>query len=175
MVGEIRDGETAEIAIRAALTGHLVFSTLHTNDAPSAITRLIDMGVEPFLVASSVKMVLAQRLLRRLCPACKREKAPPLELIEELGPKNLTTRAKYYSPVGCPECNMLGYKGRIAVYEVLPLQNSLSEYIAKNCAASELRSLSQKGGMMTLRQSALKKAERGETSLEEVIRETAEI
>ena len=122
MVGEIRDGETAEIAIRAALTGHLVFSTLHTNDAPSAITRLIDMGVEPFLVASSVKMILAQRLLRRLCDKCRKPVKPTLEEAEELILGKSISK-EYYKPVGCPACNKFGYKGRMAVYEVLPIQN----------------------------------------------------
>jgi type IV pilus assembly protein PilB len=175
MVGEIRDTETAEIAIRSALTGHLVFSTLHTNDAPSAVTRLIDMGVEPFLVASSVKMILAQRLLRRLCDQCKKEIIPSSELVQEIGLKNLKKDATYYQPAGCPACNQFGYKGRMAVYEVLPIQNGLSEHIAKNVTASELRTMAQKEGMLTLRQAALKKAERGETSLEEVVRETAGI
>jgi type IV pilus assembly protein PilB len=173
MVGEIRDAETAEIAIRAALTGHLVFSTLHTNDAPSAVTRLIDMGIEPFLVVSSVKMILAQRLVRRLCDACKKPLTPSQDLVQEIGAKNIKSGIKYYKPVGCSACNKFGYKGRIAVYEVLSLQNGLIDHIGKNVTASELRSLAQKEGMLSLRQAALRKAERGETSLEEVIRETA--
>jgi type IV pilus assembly protein PilB len=170
MVGEIRDSETAEIAIRAALTGHLVFSTLHTNDAPSAITRLIDMGVEPFLVASSVKMILAQRLLRTLCDKCKILNTATCEQVEEL---RIQENARFYKATGCPSCNQLGYKGRTAVYEVLPVINGLSDMIAKSATASELRSHASANGMLTLREAALIKAEHGVTSLEEVIRETA--
>ncbi len=173
MVGEIRDGETAEIAIRAALTGHLVFSTLHTNDAPSAITRLIDMGVEPFLVASSVKMILAQRLLRQLCPDCRVKSVPTQEQKDELLLDHALNGKSYYAPKGCPACNGLGYRGRSAVYEVLPLQNGLMDLVAKGVTASELRAKSQENGMLTLRQAAMPKAEAGETSLEEVIRDTA--
>ena len=172
MVGEIRDAETAEIAIRSALTGHLVFSTLHTNDAPSAITRLIDMGIEPFLVASSMKMILAQRLLRKLCNECKRKAPLTVSQISELG--LVDTAGEYFAPVGCPACNDLGYKGRTAVYEVLPIQNGLSEMIGRGCSISELRTAAQKEGFSSLRQAALVKAGRGETSVEEVIRETAE-
>lgn len=172
MVGEIRDAETAEIAIRAALTGHLVFSTLHTNDASSAITRLIDMGVEPFLVASSVKMILAQRLLRKLCDKCKRESSPTAEEKEELGLIGSQSSTKYFRNIGCPVCNQVGYKSRTAVYEILQLQNGLVDLIGKGIGASELRMNAQSHGLLTLRQAALRKAERGETSLEEVIRET---
>ena len=173
MVGEIRDGETAEIAIRAALTGHLVFSTLHTNDAPSAVTRLIDMGIEPFLVASSVKMILAQRLLRKLCPACRTPIEPTYEQIMEIGKENIKKGTKYYQNAGCRQCNQFGYSGRTAVYEVLSIQNGMSSRIAKGITASDLREAGQKNGMNTLRQAALQKAEQGITTLDEVIRETA--
>lgn len=173
MVGEIRDAETAEIAIRAALTGHLVFSTLHTNDAPSAITRLIDMGVEPFLVASSVKMILAQRLLRKLCDKCRKEYTPSREEREEVGLPEQKAAPKFYVSNGCPSCNRLGYKGRGAVYEILPIQNGLSELIAKGASASTIRAKAKEYGLVSLREAALTKAMRGETSLEEVIRETA--
>lgn len=172
MVGEIRDGETAEIAIRAALTGHLVFSTLHTNDAPSAITRLIDMGVEPFLVASSVKMILAQRLLRKLCPKCRKEYKPSTEEIEEMH-LSPDPKSGYYEPNGCSACNNVGYKGRAAVYEVMSVQNGLSDMIAHNATASDVRRKAREAGMETLWDAALKKASRGETSLDEVLRETA--
>lgn len=174
MVGEIRDGETAEIAIRAALTGHLVLSTLHTNDAPSAVTRLIDMGVEPFLVTSSVKMMLAQRLLRRLCDKCKKPTNPSQDVIQEIGLKNIKNDVKYFEPIGCSACNNFGYRGRTAAYEVLCLENGLLEHIGKNVTASEVRTIAKKEGMLTLRQSALLKAERGETSLTEVVRETTQ-
>jgi len=171
MVGEIRDGETAEIAIRAALTGHLVLSTLHTNDAPSAITRLIEMGVEPFLVASSVKMMLAQRLLRKLCLHCRKETEPTREQLDELLIEN-NVRYKFFSPKGCSQCNNFGYKGRTAVYEVLQVGNGLVNLISTGATASEIRSQAMNDGMLTLRQAALQKALNGETSLEEVLRET---
>jgi type IV pilus assembly protein PilB len=170
MVGEIRDGETAEIAIRAALTGHLVLSTLHTNDATSAITRLIEMGVEPFLVASSLKMILAQRLLRKLCDECKVPTPPTHEQAVELQLHNSTQT--FFAPKGCRVCNGFGYKGRTAVYEVLLIGNGLVDTIAKGAIASEIRSKAVKEGMLTLRQTALQKASQGETSLDEVIRET---
>jgi type IV pilus assembly protein PilB len=170
MVGEIRDAETAEIAIRAALTGHLVFSTLHTNDAASAVTRLIDMGVEPFLVASSLKMILAQRLLRKLCPHCAIRTELTDEQREELGLKG--ERGEFRKGSGCPECSNAGYSGRTAVYEILPVRNGLADLIAKGVTASAIRDHAQVEGMTTLRQSALLKAERGETTVEEVIRET---
>ncbi|MEP0823638.1 MAG: Flp pilus assembly complex ATPase component TadA [Ignavibacterium sp.] len=169
MLGEIRDTETAEIAIRAALTGHLVFSTLHTNDASSAITRLVDMGVEPFLVASSVKMILAQRLLRKLCDKCKR----PIEPRPEEYAAFNALRGRFYAGKGCDECNRLGYKGRTAVYEILPVTNGLSDLISKNAGPARIREHLDSQGFVTLRTAALKKAERGETSLDEVLRETA--
>jgi type IV pilus assembly protein PilB len=171
MVGEIRDSETANIAVRSALTGHLVFSTLHTNDAPSAITRLVDMGVEPFLVASSVKMILAQRLLRKLCDKCKAPTEPTREQREELQLNGKANR--FFSKRGCSECSNLGYKGRTAIYEALPINNGVSDLIAAGVTASELRSHARQSEFKTLRQAAMRKAERGETSLEEVIRETA--
>ena len=172
MIGEIRDSETAEIAIRAALTGHLVFSTLHTNDAPSAVTRLIDMGVEPFLVASSIKMIIAQRLLRKLCPRCRKGYHPSPE---ELGEMQIldSSHGTFYKPAGCSSCNSVGYRGRAAVYEMLSVQDVLSDMIAHNASASDIRRKAKEGGLHTLREAALKKAARGETSLEEVLRETA--
>jgi len=159
MVGEIRDVETAEIAIRAALTGHLVFSTLHTNDAPSAIVRLTDMGIEPFLVASSVKLILAQRLLRRLCEKCKFVADP----------------AQGFLPKGCPACHHSGYSGRTAVFEVLPIQGDAIEIIAKRATVSEIRETAHALGLTSLYEAATLKAQRGETSLSEVLRETVSI
>ncbi len=172
MLGEIRDSETAEIAVRAALTGHLVFSTLHTNDAPSAVTRLIDMGTEPFLVASSVKMIIAQRLLRKLCDECKREVAPTTEQLTQLGDAGMAG-VNFYVSKGCSACNHFGYKGRTAVYEILPVHNELSGLIADGMGGEGLRQKAGTQGYLTLRQAAFIKAKRGETSLEEVIRETA--
>ena len=171
MVGEIRDNETAEIAIRAALTGHLVLSTLHTNDAPSAVTRLIDMGVEPFLVASSVKLILAQRLLRKLCAVCRRTAQPAADLLGELGTRKLMGRPLFGAD-GCSDCNSFGYKGRTAAYEVLMVDDDLAESIARGATASQLREMAVRKGMVFLREVALRKAFRGETSLDEVIRET---
>jgi type IV pilus assembly protein PilB len=165
MVGEMRDSETAEVAVRAALTGHLVFSTLHTNDASSAVTRLIDMGVEPFLVASSVKMILAQRLLRKLCSECKEETRPTQDEAAEL---MLSTQAMAWQSKGCRACNQTGYSGRTAVYEVLPIRNGMSDSVAHRINTSEIREMARKEGMSTL-----KKALGGETALAEVIRETA--
>ena len=171
MVGEIRDTETAEIAIRAALTGHLVLSTLHTNDAPSAVTRLIDMGVEPFLVASSVKMILAQRLLRKLCGNCKQRVPPDEGFLAEIGLKGSGDRP-LFGAKGCRECDNFGYRGRTAAFEVLVVHDDLAEMITRGATASQLREAARRKGMLTLRDAAMKKVFRGETSLDEVIRET---
>lgn len=171
MVGEIRDGETAQIAIRAALTGHLVFSTLHTNDAPSALTRLVDMGVEPFLVASSVRMILAQRLLRKVCPVCSAQVEIRTEEREQLqltGYRSETSRKGR----GCPSCSNTGYKGRRAVYELLEVRNGLTDLIARGALVSEIRAAAKAHGMKTLRDSAVEAARLGVTSIEEVLRET---
>lgn len=173
MVGEIRDSETAEIAVRAALTGHLVLSTLHTNDAPSAITRLIDMGIEPFLVASSVKMIIAQRLLRKLCDKCKLPHKLTSVEGEELDISGVEGSDSFYEAAGCPSCNNSGYRGRSAVYEVFQIQNELSEHIARKLSTTEIRNKALALGMITLRQAALRKAANGETSISEVLRETA--
>ena len=174
MVGEIRDSETAEIAVRAALTGHLVFSTLHTNDAPSAVTRLIEMGIEPFLVASSLKMILAQRLLRTLCPRCKVTGEPTADQRAELDLDSSKGSEIFFDPKGCAECNHFGYSGRTSAFEVLPIFNGLSVLISQRASASALRDQARREGFVTLREAALTKARRGETSLEEVIRETVE-
>jgi type IV pilus assembly protein PilB len=169
MVGEIRDGETAEIAIRAALTGHVVLSTLHTNDAPSALTRLVDMGIEPFLVGASVRMIIAQRLVRRLCSACAIGTHPSVSEQAEL---HLDPLAMIYRPKGCSACSGLGYRGRTAIYEILRVENGLADRIAKGMTTAELRAFAIEAGMKTLREAAVAKALRGETSLEEVLRET---
>lgn len=171
MVGEIRDSETAQIAIRSALTGHLVFSTLHTNDAPSALTRLVDMGVEPFLVASSVKMILAQRLLRKTCPSCAEPHPLKAEDREALGLAP-SDKGSFERGRGCRSCNQTGYKGRTAVYEILPVGNGVSDLIARGALASEIRRKGQEHGMKTLRDAAIEAARRGVTTIEEVLRET---
>jgi len=170
MVGEIRDRETAEIAIKAALTGHLVLSTLHTNDAPNTVTRLLDMGVEPFLVASSLNLVVAQRLIRTICPKCKQRMEAPGELFREfdLDPATVVL----FGGAGCPECNFSGYRGRIAIYEVLPFREALKELIFERSSAAEIRKKARTLGMMTLRETGINKVIAGVTTLEEVLRIT---
>jgi type IV pilus assembly protein PilB len=169
MVGEIRDGETAEIAIRAALTGHLVLSTLHTNDAPSAITRLTDMGVEPFLLAASLKMVLAQRLLRRLCIVCRAVDLPDSMSGEASEP---TPHFRQWRSSGCPECGGTGYRGRKAVYEILQVEDAIADLVAAGSASSAIVAKARELGFRTLREVALLQAATGESSVEEVMRET---
>lgn len=171
MVGEIRDAETAEIAIRAALTGHLVLSTLHTNDAPSSITRLLDMGVEPFLVASSIRLVVAQRLLRRICDKCKTETTLEGALISELGFAEAPPRI--FRGAGCDRCNGTGYRGRLAVFETMAVTETLSEMIASRAGTHALRTRAAAEGMLTLRQAAARKLMAGLTTCEEVLRETS--
>jgi type II secretion system protein E len=173
MVGEIRDLETAEIAIRAALTGHLVFSTLHTNDAPSAFTRLIDMGIEPFLVASSVEAVMAQRLVRNICQHCKTERKTEKDYLRKIGfpPEDLET-AKVWHGVGCEECRQLGYQGRQGIYEILILNEALRPLILNRSAASTIAHEAMKNGMRTLRTDGWNKVKAGLTTIEEVLRVT---
>jgi type IV pilus assembly protein PilB len=170
MVGEVRDFETAEIGVKAALTGHLVLSTLHTNDAPSTINRLLNMGVEPFLVASSVNLILAQRLARVICPQCKEDEPVPPEMLPNIG-----WTGEPFVPqrgVGCPNCGGTGYKGRIALYEVMPMWDDLREQILSGATALDLKRAAIQGGMKTLRQSGLEHAAQGTTTVEEVLRVT---
>jgi type II secretion system protein E len=173
MVGEIRDLETAEIAIRAALTGHLVFSTLHTNDAPSAFTRLIDMGIEPFLVASSVEAVLAQRLVRTICPHCKVEQKVEKDFLRKIGfPENELATAKFYKGAGCEHCRQLGYQGRMGIYELLILDEAIRPLILSRAAASTIAQRAMEQGMRTLRHDGWNKVRAGLTTVEEVLRVT---
>jgi type IV pilus assembly protein PilB len=173
LVGEIRDVETAEIAIKAALTGHLVLSTLHTNDAPSTLTRLLNMGVDGFLVASSVNVIVAQRLVRKMCPFCRREIEPDREMLSRLGMSaEDMVDATIYEPVGCSECNESGYKGRCGVYEVLEMTSEMQELVLEGRSVLEIRNLAIEQGMMTLRDSALYKLKHGITSVQEVMRVT---
>lgn len=175
MVGEIRDLETAEIAVQAALTGHLVFSTLHTNDAPTAFTRLIDMGVEPFLVSSSLLGVLAQRLVRKVCDKCKESFKPSDELLKHLGLEDKIGKdIKFNRGRGCKLCNQSGYKGRIGIFELLRNSSGIQELVLKKSSADEVRALAIKEGMVTLREVAIEKLLSGITSPEEVIRVTLE-
>ena len=171
MVGEIRDFETAEIAVKAALTGHLVMSTLHTNDAPSTINRLLNMGVEAFLVASAVNLVIAQRLVRRVCSECKVVEPVPPETLLDLGvlDEELGTFTCYRGK-GCPVCNDTGYRGRIALYEVMPLHDQIRELVLMGASAAEIKKESIRLGMTTLRRSGINKLKQGITSVEEVIR-----
>ncbi|MDQ4122834.1 MAG: type IV-A pilus assembly ATPase PilB [Acidobacteriota bacterium] len=173
LVGEIRDFETAEIAIKAALTGHLVLSTLHTNDAPSTVSRLMNMGIEPFLVATSVNLIQAQRLIRRICSNCKEEYPVPVEAKIEVGFSAAEAeRVKTYKGRGCDKCNGTGYKGRVGLYEVMEMTDDLRELILIGASALELRKKAIDTGMITLRQSGLEKIRGGVTTLEEVVRET---
>jgi type IV pilus assembly protein PilB len=174
MIGEIRDFETAEIAVKAALTGHMVLSTLHTNDAASTITRLLNMGVEPFLVTASVNLIEAQRLLRKICSACKEPIATPKEELRTLGCKDDEIEtATCMRGVGCTVCNGTGYKGRIAMYEVMTLSEPLKELVLQGASAAELKAEAIRHGMRTLRMSGVRKICQGTSSVEEVARITA--
>ncbi len=173
MIGEIRDLETAEIAIRAALTGHLVFSTLHTNDAPSAFTRLIDMGIEPFLVASSVEAVMAQRLVRTICPSCRTEQKVERSYLDKIGfPEADIAATKFMRGAGCEDCRQLGYQGRLAIYELLVLNEALRPLILNRSAATTIAQKAMEQGMRTLRDDGWNKVKAGITTIEEVLRVT---
>ncbi len=174
MVGEIRDFETAEIGVKAALTGHLVLSTLHTNDAPSTVNRLLNMGVEPFLVSSSVLLILAQRLARKICKDCKTEiPTPPIESLLKLGfEKEEIGTFKFYKGTGCPTCNNTGNKGRIACYEVMPITDGIKEAILSGQSSLEIREIARSEGMLTLRESGLKKVKEGMITIDEVLKIT---
>jgi len=173
MVGEIRDLETASIATKAALTGHLVLSTLHTNDAASSVNRLIDMGIEPFLVSSSVLMIVAQRLVRRLCEKCKQPVKMHEEALRELGIMESPDELNMFETKGCPACSDTGYKGRVGLYEVMEITPSVREMIVERASTVEIKRQAMSDGMTTLRGDGLDKFKKGATSLEEVLRETA--
>ncbi len=176
MVGEIRDRETAEIAIQAALTGHLVFSTLHTNDAPTAFNRLIDMGIEPFLISSSILGILAQRLVRKICDRCKEFYTPANEMLTVFGLQDKAGKGiKFSRGKGCQLCNQTGYKGRIGIYELLKVNPNIQELVLKKSSADDVRVAAINGGMNTLRQAAIDKLIAGVTTPEEVIRVTLEV
>jgi len=174
MVGEIRDLETGSIAIKAALTGHLVLSTLHTNDAPSTVTRMVDMGIEPFNVASAVNLIVAQRLVRRICSECKQEHQYSGEELKALGiPQAEAQKLTFYKGSGCDTCGGSGYKGRQGLYEVMALSSMLRRMVLKGASTEELREQAVKEGMLTLRMDGMLKVKRGITTLEEVVKETA--
>ena len=175
MVGEIRDKETAEIAIRAALTGHLVFSTLHTNDAPGAITRLVDMGIEPFLVASSVEAIVAQRLVRRLCPTCKRPWPVDEKFLRSISfPLERLKEGTIHEAVGCEECRRTGFRGRTGIYEVLVVNEAIRQLVVQRTTAGEIKATALRHGMRTLRMDGWTKALHGVSTLEEVLRVSEE-
>ncbi len=171
MIGEIRDAETAEIAMQAALTGHLVLSTLHTNDAAGAITRLVDMGIAPFLIASSVGLVVAQRLVRILCPHCKQRFIPPEEVQRDMG-LDYDADRYFFRAVGCPQCEDSGYRGRVAIYEILPVSSAIEAMIMERASSKTLFRQAQKEGLVSLREAGLSKVQAGVTSLEELMRVT---
>lgn len=176
MVGEIRDLETAQIAVQAALTGHLVFSTLHTNDAPTAFTRLIDMGVEPFLVSSSLLGVLAQRLVRKVCEKCRQEYTPAEGILKALGLEGkIDEKIKFFKGKGCKICNQSGYKGREGIFELLKVTSEIEGLVLNRASADEIRKAAEKQGMRTLRKAAIEKLLAGITSVEEISRVTQEM
>ena len=175
LVGEIRDLETAEIAIQAALTGHLVFSTLHTNDAPATVTRLKDMGIQPFMICATVEAILAQRLVRRVCTKCREETRVSSAMLEDLGMKKEDIKGrKFYKGTGCDNCNNTGYKGRIALFELMIMNDTLRDMVIGNASTDELREEARRGGMVPLREFGIGMAADGVTTLDEVIRETVE-
>lgn len=173
MVGEIRDSETAEIAVQSALTGHMVFSTLHTNDAAGALTRLLDMKIEPFLVSSAVSGILAQRLVRKLCPDCRSSYTPSEAMIQPFaGLLPNHSELQFFRSAGCDACQQIGYRGRTGIYELLLMTDEIREQLMSGADSSNIRKVAQKSGMLSLRQDGLEKALAGETSLEEVLRVT---
>ena len=173
LVGEIRDLETAEIAVQASLTGHLVFSTLHTNDAPGTVTRLKDMGIPTFMITATVEAILAQRLVRRICTQCREETEVSDDLLAEAGWSREDISGKqYYKGTGCNTCNNTGYKGRVGLFELMILNDDLRDMIMSNCSTDELRDKARTFGMITLRDAGFKNAEAGVTTFDEVVRET---
>jgi type IV pilus assembly protein PilB len=173
LVGEIRDYETAEIAVQSSLTGHLVFSTLHTNDAPSAITRLRDMGVPTFLITATVEAILAQRLVRKICVQCRTQFDPSDELLLELQlPIEKARQYKFYYGKGCQRCNNSGYKGRCGIYELLDMNDDLRDMVSSDASVDDMRNLARSQGMTTLRESGLKLIFDGVSTIDEVVRET---
>ena len=173
MVGEIRNTETAKAAVQAALTGHLVFSTLHTNDAPSAVTRLVDMGIEPYLITSTVRAVLAQRLVRVICSKCKKTYEPQKRELSELGvPDDKAKVVKFYKGEGCSECNGSGYKGRTGIYEMMLINEEVRNLIYKRESAGTIKKFALDSGLQTLRMDGARKVLAGVTTISEVLRVT---
>ncbi|HSC24977.1 MAG TPA: ATPase, T2SS/T4P/T4SS family [Candidatus Babeliales bacterium] len=170
MIGETRDQETAQIAVQAALTGHLVLSTLHTNSAPASITRMIDMGIEPFLIASSVVMIVAQRLVRKLCSLCKKEYQPNIELLERIGLSAQEAKEfKFYAPAGCDECNQTGFRGRVAIFEIMEMTPAIAKLTMERSETGIIREQALKDGMIPLIKDGLRRIKDGLTTIEEVL------
>jgi len=173
LVGEIRDLETAQIAVQASLTGHLVFTTLHTNDAPSTILRMVDLGIEAFLITATVEAIVAQRLVRRICNSCKEEYSPSEEELMELKlQKGDVADRTFFRGKGCETCNHSGYKGRLALFEIMEFDDTLRELILAQTSTAVLRVEAQKRGMRSLRESGLLSIYDGQTTIDEVVRET---
>jgi type IV pilus assembly protein PilB len=173
MVGEVRDLETADIAAQASLTGHLVFTTLHTNDAPSSIARLLDLGVEPFLLTATIEGVVAQRLIRKICERCKTPYEPTESQLSELGLTLDDVKGKkFFYGTGCDKCNNTGYRGRLGLYEIMLFNDEIRELVMANASTNVLRSASVKNGMTLLRQNGLAAIYDGVTTIEEVVKET---
>jgi type IV pilus assembly protein PilB len=172
-VGEVRDLETAQIAIQASLTGHLVFTTLHTNDAPSSIARLLDLGVEGFLLTATLEAIVAQRLARRICTQCKEEFLPSEEQLMELGLRASEVGGRtFYRGKGCERCNRSGYKGRLAVFEIMVMNDDMRELIMQQASTAVLRHEARKRGMRTLRECGMLSIYDGQTTIDEIVRET---
>jgi general secretion pathway protein E len=176
MIGEIRDLETAQIAVQSALTGHLVLSTVHTNDAPSTVNRLLDMGVEDYLLTSTVIGILAQRLVRKLCPHCKEGYVALPELVEQMRLARLSRdpQIRLWHEKGCSQCANTGYMGRICITEMMPMTDALRSLVMKHATATDLRAEAVRGGMVTMYEDGLRKALKGVTTFEEVLRATRE-
>ena len=174
LIGEIRDGETADIAVKFALTGHLVFSTVHANDAPGTITRLLDIGIAPFLVGSCLNLVMAQRLVRSLCGNCKEEYKPSNEELGIIGLEREQIKGPLYRAKGCTECRNTGYKGRLAIFEMIPMAKELRKLVFDNANEDEIRQTALENGMTTLREAGLSRVLDGTTSIEEIMRSTVE-
>jgi type IV pilus assembly protein PilB len=173
LVGEIRDGETAQTAVEASLTGHTVLSTLHTNDAPSAVTRLVDIGVEPFMITATLEAVIAQRLIRRVCPSCRTAYSPDEDLLRELGADPASLRgATFHYGRGCEECHHTGYRGRTGLFEVMVMNDAMRRLVLANASTADLRVAAIQAGMRTLRESGVQAITEGRTTVEEVLRET---
>jgi general secretion pathway protein E len=172
MVGEVRDAETARMAIQSSLTGHLVFSTLHTNDSAGAISRLLDLGVEPYLVSSSLIAIMAQRLLRRVCPDCKKEYKPSTRELRELGLGDLPSQAQFYIGAGCDKCFQTGYRGRTGIYELMLISEEIQNLIYQRTSAGAIKKVSLDAGLQTLRMDGTRKVLAGITTISEVLRVT---